>query len=190
MSTLLGLYTFAHQPNDQEVPVASPDKAAGSPVRSRRSTGEVRDLVLRSARQLFATEGFERAGTREIAEAAGVTQAAIFRHFDTKEGLFEEAVAEPFETCISRFLDEWGDKEIGPSSNTAIAHSFMTHFYELLRSNRDLFVAYLMRPESSLNGGSAGESALSRQLTAIVERMESEASGRGVLRADIPIAVR
>ena len=41
-----------------------------------------------SARHLFATRGFEGASLDEIAEAAGYTRGAIYRHFANKEDLF------------------------------------------------------------------------------------------------------
>lgn len=38
--------------------------------------------------ELFAKTGFEGTTTREIAKAAEVNEAIIFRHFETKEGLY------------------------------------------------------------------------------------------------------
>jgi TetR/AcrR family transcriptional regulator len=38
--------------------------------------------------ELFAKTGFEGTTTREIAKAAGVNEAIIFRHFETKDGLY------------------------------------------------------------------------------------------------------
>jgi len=38
--------------------------------------------------QLFSEQGFDGTSTRAIAEAAGVNEALIFRHFRSKEDLF------------------------------------------------------------------------------------------------------
>ncbi|HEY1971737.1 MAG TPA: helix-turn-helix domain-containing protein [Pseudonocardia sp.] len=155
---------------------------------SRRSSPEVRRLILDAARALFAERGFGGAGTRDIAEAAGVTQAAIFRHFGTKEGLFEAAVAEPFETCITTFLDRWERHEPGSRSNPELVRSFMRLFHATLQQNRALFLAYFMAP--TITSARTGESVLSQQLDAIARRMQREADRRGFVAADIPVAVR
>ncbi len=44
--------------------------------------------LLEIAMKLFSEQGFDGTTTREIAEAAGVNEALIFRHFRTKEDLF------------------------------------------------------------------------------------------------------
>jgi AcrR family transcriptional regulator len=44
--------------------------------------------LLEIAMKLFSEQGFDGTTTREIAEAAGVNEALIFRHFRTKENLF------------------------------------------------------------------------------------------------------
>ena len=44
--------------------------------------------LLEIAMKLFSERGFDGTSTREIAQAAGVNEALIFRHFRTKEDLF------------------------------------------------------------------------------------------------------
>src|SRR5215469_15785105 len=44
--------------------------------------------LLEIAMRLFSEQGLEGTSTREIAEAAGVNEALIFRHFRSKEELF------------------------------------------------------------------------------------------------------
>lgn len=50
------------------------------------------DTILDAAEQVFAS-GYAGASMREIAERAGVAQALIHYHFETKEKLFEAVVA-------------------------------------------------------------------------------------------------
>jgi len=50
---------------------------------------ERREQLIRVALNLFATKGFKGTTTKEIAAAAGVTEALIFRHFPTKEALYD-----------------------------------------------------------------------------------------------------
>jgi TetR/AcrR family transcriptional regulator len=47
-----------------------------------------REQLIEVAVDLFSRKGFNGTTTREIAAAAGVTEAIIFRHFETKEHLY------------------------------------------------------------------------------------------------------
>src|ERR1700724_1806802 len=47
-----------------------------------------RQQLLESALTLFAQKGFDGTTTKEIAAAAGVTEAIIFRHFPNKQALY------------------------------------------------------------------------------------------------------
>src|SRR5438270_9215748 len=54
----------------------------------RLSSGERRAAIIRAVRRVFAEKGFVGATTRELADAAGVSEALLFKHFPTKEALF------------------------------------------------------------------------------------------------------
>jgi TetR/AcrR family transcriptional regulator len=54
----------------------------------RMSGGDRRRQLIEIAIDLFAKRGFAGTTTREIALAAGVTEAIIFRHFATKQDLY------------------------------------------------------------------------------------------------------
>jgi AcrR family transcriptional regulator len=59
------------------------------PVIGGRMAGEERRLqILRIAVHLFSQRGFRGTTTKEIAQAAGVSEAMVFRHFATKEELY------------------------------------------------------------------------------------------------------
>ena len=56
---------------------------------SVRMAGEERRLqILAVAVRLFSQKGFRGTTTKEIAQAAGVSEAMVFRHFATKEELY------------------------------------------------------------------------------------------------------
>lgn len=58
-------------------------------VSSARMAGEERRLqILAVAVRLFSQKGFRGTTTKEIAQAAGVSEAMVFRHFATKEELY------------------------------------------------------------------------------------------------------
>src|SRR5712691_8623738 len=49
-----------------------------------------RPVIVRAATSLFAKRGIDGTSMRDIAEAAGVREAAIYRHFTGKEALARE----------------------------------------------------------------------------------------------------
>jgi AcrR family transcriptional regulator len=53
---------------------------------------ERRKAIVAAALPLFAKKGFVGTTTREIAAAAGVSEALVFRHFPTKAALYAEIV--------------------------------------------------------------------------------------------------
>lgn len=55
---------------------------------SRMKGDERRDQILATAINLFSRNGFRGTTTKEIARAAGVSEAMVFRHFETKEALY------------------------------------------------------------------------------------------------------
>jgi AcrR family transcriptional regulator len=64
-------------------PVEPPPLAGG-----RMAGEERRQQLVRVAMKLFSQRGFRGTTTKEIAQAAGVSEAMVFRHFATKEELY------------------------------------------------------------------------------------------------------
>jgi AcrR family transcriptional regulator len=56
---------------------------------SGKLTGEERRAaIIKAVRRVFAEKGFDATTTRELAAAAGVSEALLFKHFPNKEALF------------------------------------------------------------------------------------------------------
>src|SRR5208283_4392242 len=82
--------------------------AARTAVRAtRRPRGEPRRLLLDAARDLFSRQDYRSTTTREIAEAAGVIEPLIFRHFGSKAALFHETMVAPFTSFVDDFGRTW-----------------------------------------------------------------------------------
>ncbi|WP_199721437.1 TetR/AcrR family transcriptional regulator [Cellulomonas rhizosphaerae] len=56
--------------------------------------GGTREQILGTAMRLFVEQGYDKTSLREIAEAVGVTKAALYYHFRTKDELVSSALAE------------------------------------------------------------------------------------------------
>jgi AcrR family transcriptional regulator len=52
------------------------------------SGDERREAIIRAVRRVFAERGFHGTTTRSLAEAAGVSEALLFKHFPNKEALY------------------------------------------------------------------------------------------------------
>ncbi len=51
-----------------------------------------RQCLIASASRLFAEHGYEGTTIRQIARQCGITEAAIYKHFDGKDQLYEEVI--------------------------------------------------------------------------------------------------
>lgn len=59
--------------------------------------------LLAHAKQLFVTLGYQLTTTEKIAQAAGVTEPVLYRHFSSKKMLFLEVLREIREATLSRW---------------------------------------------------------------------------------------
>ena len=69
-----------------------PERRGGARPKRKRDAAATREAILKAATLRFATQGYERAGAREIAADAGVTAALVNRYFGSKEALFAEVI--------------------------------------------------------------------------------------------------
>ena len=85
-----------------------------------------RAAIIKAVRQVFADRGFHGTTTRELAAAAGVSEALLFKHFPTKEALYaamqQSCCAEKDAVTVERL------KALEPSTATLVAlvHLFVT----------------------------------------------------------------
>ncbi|MGH9036250.1 MAG: TetR/AcrR family transcriptional regulator [Acidimicrobiia bacterium] len=108
---------------------------------TRRSPGEARRLVIASAQELFATNGYSGTSTRQIAEHAGVNYSILYRNFGTKANLFDLAVVEPVRQFLSRYIEQWADHTELARPADIPARAFIGGLYDVLRENRTLVMA-------------------------------------------------
>lgn len=74
----------------------------------KRDADATRSAIVDAAKRVFTEKGFDQAGTRDIADRAGVNIALINRYFGSKEGLFNEAVI-PALSVSAEQLDQSAD---------------------------------------------------------------------------------
>jgi AcrR family transcriptional regulator len=115
--------------------------------RVRRSSRELRELVLRAARSLFQEKGFAATSTRDIAREANVAESVVFRHFRTKSELFDETMIAPFTALMEEFVRRWTadpHEEVDPVER---GREYVTELYRLCMNNREMLRALTAHPD-------------------------------------------
>ena len=108
--------------------------------RVRRPRGAPRQLLLDSARDLFARQDYRSTTTREIAEAAGVAEHLLFRNFGSKASLFREALVLPFVELVEDFRARWSSLVADDRTDEEVAGEFIGAQYDLFVEHRGLIV--------------------------------------------------
>lgn len=104
---------------------------------SRLPRAQRRASLVEAGREVFLEEGFDGARTRLIAARAGINEAVLYQHFESKEELFRVAVLEPLAGHLHAMGErlkaavEAGDPDDRPAILAAIEH-------ELLRSLKEM----------------------------------------------------
>jgi AcrR family transcriptional regulator len=101
-----------------------------APPAGRMAAEERRRQLVRVAMQLFSERGFRGTTTKEIAQAAGVSEAIIFRHFATKDDLYtaiidlkscemagpgaesEHPVVDKIRGCVGEVMERGDDRAV------------------------------------------------------------------------------
>ncbi|MFE1881503.1 TetR family transcriptional regulator [Streptomyces diastatochromogenes] len=125
-----------------------------------RKKQRTRDALLRSALELFTTQGYEHTTVDEIAEAVGVSQRTFFRYFagkeevafavqDMAEARFVAAVRErppheaPMETLRQAVLEGWDG--LSEAIEAVVPVELYVRMYRAIESTPALLAAHLLR---------------------------------------------
>jgi AcrR family transcriptional regulator len=79
--------------------------AKPQPRRAEHAT-DTRAALVRSARRLFAAQGYDGTGTEQIVADARVTRGALYHHFRDKADLFRAVMAEAAAAVAEQLVDE------------------------------------------------------------------------------------
>jgi AcrR family transcriptional regulator len=86
---------------------------------------ERRTAIVKAVLPLFARQGFANTTTRQLAQAAGVSEALLYKHFPSKDSLYEE---------ICQFGCHGADQELAKISALEPSTSTLVHIvYFLMR---------------------------------------------------------
>jgi len=96
--------------------------------RARPTSAERRSQILREAARCFGTRGFRGTTTRDVAAAVGITEAALYRHFPSKEAMYAAILdgrtsAPPIAAALEPFAAARDDERVFTELALAIVAS-------------------------------------------------------------------
>lgn len=150
-----------------------------TPVRALRADARRnRERVLEAAQEAFARDGLA-VPIDEIAGRAGVGVGTVYRHFPTKEALFEAIVYSRFEKLVAAARSRAGAEDAG-----AALFEYLTLMTREGKAKRDLL-------EALAGNGTDVKCALgdlSTELRVAIERLLVRAQQARAVRDDIGVA--
>jgi len=111
--------------------------------RKRVPAEERRRRIIEAVMPVFADKGFHGATTRELAEAAGVSEGLLYKHFPSKESLFQAIFDEHLEAKLNR--PEIGEALATPPSTGRLVRSLAILIGEIARLEDDCFGQLVLR---------------------------------------------
>ena len=94
------------------------------------------ERLLEATLKLISEKGYLRATTKDIAREAGVTEVTLFRHFGSKERLFEEVINKyTFFPSLRDLLSEISEYS---DSYENVLHAIGVLFFETLKERKSL----------------------------------------------------
>ena len=112
----------------------APPHVTGAP-HPRMAAEDRRRQLIETAIDLFSQKGFAGTTTREIAAAAGVNEAIIFRHFATKQDLYKAILDYQ---CNASGKNEWMqelDTAMDANDDEGLIRTVITHMIAFHREN-------------------------------------------------------
>ncbi len=92
--------------------------------------------ILSEATRLFSGEGYDKVTVKHLAEAVGISEPALYRHFDSKEKVYDavlESIASRLETeTLFERLKKEDDLEV-------LLRSLASHITSFFSDNEDLY---------------------------------------------------
>jgi TetR/AcrR family transcriptional regulator len=141
--------------------------------------GDARNVIVEAALAIFAAEGFHGAGTRQIAQAAGVSQPLLNHHFGGKEALWR-VVGEQITADFMAFMAEAVDLSLPPGDGV---RAMLRAYLAFWKARPLSFRFNLWR---RLDGLQDERLSRSEQMTRPVVAFIQSAQDAGFIRNDLP----
>jgi AcrR family transcriptional regulator len=132
--------------------------------------------ILQAAQHLFATQGYERTTTKQLAEAAGVAEGTLFRHFENKHAIWSAVAAEGWDILLSDLLATLCEV----SSEDIV--SLFRHRLQDLRQHNDLVQVCLLAMTEQCGSCTLVQQQRLQQMLSVLEAFIQTGIDRGIYR--------
>lgn len=145
--------------------------------RASQSADSSRDRILQAAQRLFARQGFDGTTTRDLAQAAGVAEGTLFRHFSNKKAILVEVATQGWIEILTDLLTELS--EMG--SYKAVAQVMQRRMWNF-QKNADLMRVCFMEAQFHPELRDRVQSEVIGKMTDVAEAFFQTAMERGIYR--------
>lgn len=160
---------------------------------SGRRDATTKDRIVSAARASFGHYGYSATTTSGIAQRAGVSEPMIYRHFGSKEALFDAAVLTPFTEFLTRHLTEWQQRTPGSRPAVTEAEQLFNDLIRLFMEEREIALPLLAVYQFGSPSGALKrrlEKSMREVVTIVEQRASSEAASREYVGVDMPVLAR
>jgi AcrR family transcriptional regulator len=154
---------------------------------SSRPTVAQADLnsrILAAAQRLFARQGFEKTTTRQLAEAAGIAEGTLFRHFENKKAILVAVVTQGWSEMLTDLLIQLS--EMGSYRSVA---QMMQERMLSLHKQADLMRVCFMEAQFHPDLRDRIQTEIINKMTSVVEAFIQTGIERGTYRSLNPKVV-
>jgi AcrR family transcriptional regulator len=152
----------------------------------RMRKADRRRQLLGHAKQLFATLGYAHTTTEKIAQAAGVTEPVLYRHFNSKKALLLEVLQEVRQAT----LDRWHAETAGISDPLVRLHSIVEMYLGSTRSQAlELHIMHRTLVEIDDEEIAASLRQFYLESETLLTRVIREGQAAGIFRAELDARV-
>ncbi len=139
---------------------------------------ETRRRILKTASRMFRAKGVESTTLPEVMNATGLTVGGFYKHFESKDALFAEALAEAL-SGTSRLLDRVDPALKGDAWRAAVASVYLS---EAHRDNRAAGCAMAALSGDIARGDEAVRKTFEEGLLDVIGAFETRMDGDGPAR--------
>ncbi len=132
-----------------DVPAQDPAQPGETPADTTR------ERILRAALRLFADQGYGATSMREIAEQLGITKAALYYHFDSKEDIVRALLAD-----VERQVAELADWAAGQQPGPQLREEVLARWSEVMQAHGLSLFRFVMANRSVVTGLKQGRQGM------------------------------
>jgi AcrR family transcriptional regulator len=155
------------------------------PFKSRLSREERRAKILNAAEDRFAQRGFDAASLAEVAEAAEITKAVIYEHFDSKTNLYISILEQRTAELVALIYERMDTLEESSSAKESL-RAALDAFFAFAEQRPSAWKLLFREPPTETAIAEAGTGLRAAASAAVAERLRRHpaAQAAGLTAAD------